>query len=427
MPETSGKDGSVLVSVLVVMLVVTVLAMTLISISMSEMAQAVRQERRAEAYYIARSGADAVASYLIQHPEEVDYFISQGPEEVVLGNGSFTISVKEENGVILIESTGNVGSSSRAVALTLVPAGPVFDMAIFAHSALRLSNLVTIQGNAGTNSTEPGAVELTNHSLIDGNFSTGVYSNPFSVIDFKGGQISGDIGTYAEEVSYPMPEFPAIPAGLPARGNISLWGTLVETIDADGEYAEISLSNFSQLVIDVGHGERHIVVDKFTAANDSTITIVGTGRLYLYVRNQFSMSNFVTFNKGGDATQVTLYYDGTAKLAPANDTEFHGSVFVNKADVSLSNFSNIVGNLISGGNRVELSNLSQVEPGGLAGQVIYAPNAHVKMSNHATVFGSIVCHSFEAANNVRVVYTAPDAETIPVPQNGPGLKRGHWK
>src|SRR5690554_3255670 len=107
MPDISGKQGSVLISVLVIMLVVTILGLTLISISMSDMLHAARQETNTEAYYIARSGADAIAAHLIQNPADIPLFISYGEQEAELGKGSFVVAVKEEaDGTIIIESVG---------------------------------------------------------------------------------------------------------------------------------------------------------------------------------------------------------------------------------------------------------------------------------------------------------------------------------
>ncbi len=91
-----NQQGSVLVLVLVMMLSLTVLGTALLSSSIIDKKQAVRQDRNNEAFYFARSGAEAVAHYLQQNPDKIQDILIQGEDEVNIGNGKFIISVTEE-------------------------------------------------------------------------------------------------------------------------------------------------------------------------------------------------------------------------------------------------------------------------------------------------------------------------------------------
>jgi flagellar basal body-associated protein FliL len=61
-----SQQGSTMVMVLMVMVVLLILGTALISTSVAENRFVVKNEDRIQAYYIARTGAQAVAEYIIQ-------------------------------------------------------------------------------------------------------------------------------------------------------------------------------------------------------------------------------------------------------------------------------------------------------------------------------------------------------------------------
>jgi hypothetical protein len=172
----------------------------------------------------------------------------------------------------------------------------------------------------------------------------------------------------------------------------------------------------------VGSGIRQIRIRRLSAANGAKITLVGTGKLILYVEQQFNLCNESAVNKGGDPNQVMLYYKGSSSVSPANDSHFFGSIYAESADLNLSNASSIRGSIITGGSMVTMSNSSTADV-----RVVYAPKAQVIMANHAEVTGSIVCKSFLAANHVTVNFAPVSWGDIPFSGKNSGLKRGHWK
>ena len=73
--KISNQKGSVLIYVLVVTVVLSILGVTVLNIATAETKQVVFQENQIKSFYAARSGADAVASYLIENIDELNTFI----------------------------------------------------------------------------------------------------------------------------------------------------------------------------------------------------------------------------------------------------------------------------------------------------------------------------------------------------------------
>ena len=172
----SNQKGSILITVLVVLLCVTVLGAALGTLAFNDQKQTLRQQKKLEAYYLARSGADAVAAYLLANQDEIPSRIGQITQSE-LGNGRFEAKVTNgDNGMILIESTGFVGDYSDKVTLSLVrdfnSKMPVFDMAVFSYGGITMSGSGKVVGDIATNAIDPGAIN------IDWGSSAHIYVGP---------------------------------------------------------------------------------------------------------------------------------------------------------------------------------------------------------------------------------------------------------
>ena len=72
-----GEKGSALITVLIVMGVLTVLGAALMHYSMTDNLQVFNDEKRMQAHYLARSGAEAVADYIMKNPENADELLGR--------------------------------------------------------------------------------------------------------------------------------------------------------------------------------------------------------------------------------------------------------------------------------------------------------------------------------------------------------------
>lgn len=69
--KLKNEKGIVLATVLLFIVVLLILGFALTIMSTSDHQQALRIERQAKAYYIARAGADALGSYIINNPDSL--------------------------------------------------------------------------------------------------------------------------------------------------------------------------------------------------------------------------------------------------------------------------------------------------------------------------------------------------------------------
>ena len=132
------ENGSVLVLALVVMLSLLLLGGALIQYAVFNFRAVAVDEQLMQAYYIARSGADAMAEAIITDPTILDDIgLPATSEATSLGNGTFVVSINETGGNLNIVSTGEVNGLTQVVSLVLNTAGgggtvPDFDMSIYA-------------------------------------------------------------------------------------------------------------------------------------------------------------------------------------------------------------------------------------------------------------------------------------------------------
>lgn len=237
-----NQRGSVLVVVLVAAAALLTLGVTLSNVALSDQSQTIRQQKNNEAYYIARSGAEAVEAVLLKDPGSIQSYFGRTAEGE-LGGGRFEATVIDGgDGAVIIESTGYVGNRSEKLTLTLMPYYPgphdpppdegggldvflpIFDVAVFSSSDIKLnSGSPTIEGRVATNSVEAGGVLLNNAGgyRIVGDLYIGAGASPGIVVPNYRNKVSGDILELDQERHYPLPEFPDFPDNLPLKGILS--------------------------------------------------------------------------------------------------------------------------------------------------------------------------------------------------------------
>ncbi|OPL10619.1 MAG: hypothetical protein AVO34_10525 [Firmicutes bacterium ML8_F2] len=176
-----NEKGYALVLVIVTMLIMAILGTVLISVSTSQVRDAVRQQDRIQAHYLAYYGAKAAVDWIT-----VGNAMPQGASAVVtLDNGSFTVNVDTSNpDQVLIASEGTVNGFSETVYVTLTRQGggstggflfPT-DTAVFSISdgndgnpVISLTGSSQIEGNIGTNSTVANTIVFGPSTAVNGN------------------------------------------------------------------------------------------------------------------------------------------------------------------------------------------------------------------------------------------------------------------
>lgn len=464
-----NQKGVALATVLLFSIVLISLGIALTTIAMNSHLQALREERIQKAFYVARAGADALESYIVDNPGKltgtamlafVDGIIAKSPSaETVFGEGTFKVSVsKSADGKTLeILSTGTVSGVSKSVTRTVGigesgPGGPIIDMAVFSTKqrdrrfhydkkgnivydepaeAISLDGSAYIKGPVGTNSIENATVKFDWSTKVYGDVNIGpngaigsAVTAPSNIGDYI---ISpGTRKVLPKKREYPLPAFPVFPA-LTSKGTYTAaWNPAppytLALAEGDAWYSLIDVT--STLRIEVGSGVRRLRVDTLKVTGSGQIIIVGSGRLELYVTN-LNIANSGKINDLGNPGKVHIYYNGTTTVNLGGDTRYYGSIYIKEADLNIGNSGGIQGHIITGGKTVNITGDATAVV-----KTIYAPDAHVYMGGSGKVKGSIIANSFLIDGGSWVEFVLPDNPIPDLPIGGasePTFVSGRWK
>jgi len=329
-----GEKGAALPLALIIMLVLGLLGATLMAYSVAETKQVSMDENKLAAHYLARSGAHAVAGYLVDNPgkaEEYLYRDSAGPVYPT-GNaedGSFEVSIYGDLNNIYVESTGEYRGSIQQVILTVQKAG-IFDFALFGQ-ILGIGNINSITGDVIYSD----------------------YANIHSGLDLENDPI------HDPDRSYPDLPFPACDHILPA---IDLSGQ--ETFDID--YASIfGNTNPGRVLctntINLNNKHNILSVQLGQSASESldvivrtgeinnrggTIILNGYGRLIIYVEDVFDLAgNYVSTEPGNAFTVIILSPDVEFKQTGASN--FEGILYGPSVDAVFGGGTSLTGSVIA--------------------------------------------------------------------------------
>lgn len=435
---TGNKRGSAFIVVLLLVLILSVLGAAMLGLAASNMQMGDVDRNYQSVFYVAESGRDheveglsdvaddtgeesetsddfftAMDEYFNDnYPKQVDLFDDQFGETVtatVTVEGIGTWESGDTEHTYTIVSEGDIGGVKRQVASDVdfsfvegtMEGGYETDVGVFSLSTITLLNGTCVDGPVGANASEDGGIFFHWGSNVgdvlispdadpEDIFEINEWDNLDSHID--------DVIVMPEEREYPLPEYPDTPT-LPHRNNLILTGNGTTTISQDGQYNDIEVKEGCSLNIDVGSGERTLVVDDFYADGDGQITVTGSGKLFLYVNNTFYLN--INFNRNGDDRNVMIYYGGSDTFGTSGDSELHACVYVKDADIHLGYGVTVTGHIISGGDNVLID-------GGMAAyvRVIYAPEAFVNITGGGNVTGAVIAKEFEMSGGGHLTYSA---------------------
>lgn len=286
-----NDKGSTMIVVLLVMVVLMILGVVIMNTSVAENKFAKKNEDRIQAYYIARSGAQTVAEYIINGEGE-DLIGKTSDPNTQIGGGTFTVTVAEDtsNDLINITSVGEYNGTTQTakIGISTTGGGPggIFQYAIAAV------NSVTLAGGNG------------NGTNVEGDL---VYKN-------ASGSISLDKASYNNKVSNDPPThdpnliFPEIVP--PTTYNetyptITSSRTINSSINAPKfvSVGTIDLGGSSNLNI-TGDGIVHMyVTGTISSGGNSSITVSPQAELYVYVIG----NGTVHFSGSSTAGAIFLY------------------------------------------------------------------------------------------------------------------------
>jgi type II secretory pathway pseudopilin PulG len=254
----SNKKGMALPLVLMVMVVLSILGVTLLSVANAETNNSMRQQKKLQAHYIAKSGLEAVTKNFLKNPKQLKTALEAGNPitgEIKSGVPGYQVNLTGSIGdIVTIKSTASVGNVKDVVTLevdTAIVPNSLFLNSIYSTSALDVSKMnVTGDLQSGGTITAPAGYRgtITNNTPI------------------------------AIEVD-------TFPTTLPLNVNNAISNKEILLVKNSTEFSTLSINNGGTLKIDTEDEETkviEIVVENLYI--NGSLEITGSGTVILYVK-----------------------------------------------------------------------------------------------------------------------------------------------
>lgn len=309
---TSNQRGLALPLVLVVMLISSMLGVTVWQYSVTDTIHVAQDVDRMQAHYLARSGADAMADFLVRYPRRAAEMITKTAVYSATGTlGSdqdFRVRVTgDPTSLITVTSEGSSGDITETLMLDLTPltASEVFNNAIFSDGDLDVTKMKSVTGD----------LESAGNIFAPNGYTFKITRNSARVF------------------SAPLiPALPEDPNGL----NISIRNT--RTIQGNFRYNDIDIESDARLIFDTQGGVQQVVVASLTTKGD--ISVINGGRLKLYITDSANFQTPLVVNDNPNNLFIFLA-DNTTLDIQANG-EISAFIYGPNADVRIQSGNSIV-------------------------------------------------------------------------------------
>ncbi len=353
------EDGLVLPLVLMIMVIVALLFTTLWTYSRSDLQQAVWSENNSRAYYVARSGAESMAQYLMRNPESIKDILNQeaGVETVLSEQitveseykgeiGDLQVEVKStELNRIQITGMATVNDVYEQVSVVLAPHDS-FDGVIYSLGSMTFQNNVSIQGDIASG----GTINLpSGHS---GNYEENKLMS-FPLPDFfDEPEIYADyleVGHSEDKKVAPEKEKKYEKTNIGNHGLLTIKSDPLVSEDEDDYFESrlLDMHNNGKLHVELQNGETvKMVVDELVLKE---MEISGEGRLELYVRSKANIQTKHAENMiVGDNAVFVIYLDEGCVMEMQANSHLTALVYGPEATVEIGGNADFSGSMIVG-------------------------------------------------------------------------------
>lgn len=314
-----NKQGSILALTLIIFAVLMILGITTLSLAINENKQAIYHQNKKQAYYIARSGAEAVEAAIlsIDKEGEKEGLLSNLPKDIQIENMEFEngsleyVNLKMEDGKLIIESKGKVRNAEETLT-------KVLDIV---ENDNKEKYIELDYGIFFTGSLDIKESNLKN----DKDLKIGTSKSKLEIGSMGLGDIEGKIYTDLK-IADPLPELPDPLNGLKTSDVSS-----ISSIDSSIEFTNSNVE-FNGLTINTNNHNIDIIVNEVTFLTSKEIQINGTGKVRLFVKKGMQFNNQNDINKGGKPNQLEIYYYGE-ELKISENIDICANIFVDKADI----------------------------------------------------------------------------------------------
>lgn len=308
MKRSIRKKGAALAMTLIVFGVAAILGASILELSLFETKNSVRDKKRMQAYYLAKSGVEATAAWMLNPNNNGESIIGKKSSAVNLGKGSYIVEVtRKSDSLINIKSTATVGGVKNSAAMSIIDAGSS-SIPLFNHAILGIS-LVSYGGDTNIYN---GGIIATGDGTLD------PHGDKARLIPTQSGV----------NTDFPPFIFPQQPTGLDEnlkfnnnKGSITVTGDLKV-------YNSITLEN-GKLIFDTGsdpNSVMKVVVNELNLLNGSVI-IQGSGKVFLYVKKINDVGIKSNVNAGKSPSKLFVFLDKGCLFSFAGNRVFSGYVY----------------------------------------------------------------------------------------------------
>lgn len=419
-----NRKGSTLVITVIVFAILTIFATFIMNFMVSENKQAIHHQNKTEAYYVARGGAVAVETAIVQMSEsrllELIGLLNDGAVtvgEIDLDGNKANVTLTKEEDKLLIESVGQVGDVSQIVTKVMfqgsITTTVEIETAVFSLDDMTVEN-GTIHGDVGTNNN----INITGWPTINGNAWIMDEENitstnqqwPISKWSSERNKI------LPSEILYPLPVFPnyfvengpsKIPEflvfspGVSKETNLDFSSVNKITISSSKYYSGISIPNNKTLEIDARASNIIVWVESLHLSGGD-ISILGNKKVEIHIKNSLDFNSSKPFSTTSNPSKVNVYYSGSSLRTNSADgiyanlylnpsstnvnienSKIYGNIYIYKGNFSTSGGSpNIIGNIYSKSGNVTTS-------GGEITGDIYVYNGNFVRSDYGNIIGNL--------------------------------------
>jgi hypothetical protein len=315
--KISSQDGFAFPATVIIFMVLFILSAAILTSVVAETNFSVRDKKRIQAFYLARSGVEATAEWLVNPANNAAAIIGKtsNPTNLATGiDGQFTVEIigSLDDPEFIVQSTGTVDGVSAKAAMLIITKSenitPVFPHTIYGETSITLIGTTVIYGDVA---------QGTGNSINSG----------------------GNATLNGEDQSPLKIDLP--PIAFPTSGvyetNYTLSNNSTRTMSFDVTnrtrfYDNLSFGNGATLIIDTsGVGNVNLVVNNFTGGNQqSKLVITGSNRLNLFITNSISLSPNINVTEAGDASdpfKLIMYVKPGVGLQFNGNIKFNGFIY----------------------------------------------------------------------------------------------------
>lgn len=301
------KKGAALVMTLIAILIAAILGAVVLELSLFESKNAARNLKRMQAYYLAKSGVEATAAWIVNPANDGESIIDKTSSRKNFGKGSYFVEViKKDTSTIHIKATATVDGVNNTAAMSIIDDGTSL-VGIFKYAIFGIT-LVSYGGNA---------------TMYNG----GVIATGDGTLDSHGENVKVIPTETGVDAKFPPFIFPQQPTNSDDNLSFNRNGQSI-TITGDLKvYNSITLGN-GDLIFDTGINPdsiMRVVVNELNLRNGSVI-IQGSGKVFLYVKN-INGGIKSNMNASGSPSKLFVFLDKGCLLNFEGNRVFKGYIY----------------------------------------------------------------------------------------------------